>query len=80
MLLRRRKMKPIQEKYDEIPGFPTIDRLSLSFFICVPGAYCKQCGEVFALYSYSAIWPNGLDENDKPYYDSCFKCDGAGRL
>ena len=40
----------------------------------VPGCYCAGCGESFALYSYSAIQPTEVDENGKPYYKDCFKC------
>lgn len=44
------------------------------FFQNFPGAYCKNCGHTFALYSYSMHRPNGFDENKKPFYNSCFEC------
>lgn len=72
-------MKPSQEKYDKIPALPTID-WPPPFFVHIPGVYCGNCGETFALYSYSVIWPNGLDENGKPYYNACFKCHKVDRL
>jgi hypothetical protein len=57
------------ERYDEIKSIEN------GFFQNFPGVYCKKCGETFALYSYSAMQPNGVDENLKPFYNSCFKCD-----
>lgn len=56
-----------KEVYDKIPSNPS------GFFMNFPGVYCI-CGEVFALYSYSAIPPHGLDMNGKPFYNKCFMC------
>lgn len=61
-------MKP--ENYEEIP---TKDKLN-GYFQYFPGIYCRGCGRTFALYSYSAFMPSGFDENDKPFYKSCFEC------
>lgn len=47
------------------------------FFQHFPGCYCNNCGETFALYSYSAMQPKNVDENKIPYYNSCFKCDNS---
>jgi hypothetical protein len=57
------------ERYDEIRPIEN------GFFQNFPGVYCKKCGKTFALYSYSAMQPHGVDENSKPFYNSCFKCD-----
>jgi hypothetical protein len=56
-------------KIENIPPLP-----KEGFFQHLPGSYCKNCGEVFALYSYSAIKPDGVDDKGKPYYNDCFKC------
>jgi len=62
---------PIDEKtYHSIKPMPKDGSPFQNF----PGVYCRRCGETFALYSYSAYQPDGVDGNDKPYYDSCFKC------
>lgn len=60
--------------YDMIPAWPNGYPAGIRFFQHFPGVYCKQCGQLFALYSYSVYQPNGLDENHKPYYNSCFAC------
>jgi len=60
-------------EYDTIPAWPN-GYSPHQFFQHFPGVYCKQCGKVFALYSYSICQPHGLDENHKPYYNSCFLC------
>ena len=36
--------------------------------------YCKKCGYVFALYSYSLIQPHGYDSEGKPFYKYCCFC------
>ena len=43
------------------------------FFLNFPGVYCKTCGGVYALYSYSAHQPDGIDDHGKPYYTRCFE-------
>lgn len=60
-------MKPSKEIYDKIPDHPS------GSFMNAPGIYCK-CGASFALYFYSTIQPDGLDENGKPFYNQCFLC------
>ena len=44
------------------------------FFQNFPGVYCQKCGKDFALYSYSAYQPDGVDENGKPFYRECCLC------
>lgn len=56
------------ERYNEIRP------MGNGFFQNFSGVYCKNCGETFALYSYSAMQPQGVDENSKPFYNNCFKC------
>ena len=68
-------MKPKQEIYDKIPTWPRPD-----WFMDFPGVYCKGCGETFALYSFSMIGKQGLDENNKAYMNSCFKCQKDGPI
>lgn len=63
-------MKP--ENYDAIPLLP---EKTEETFMHMPGIYCRNCGQSFALYWYSAQQPSGVDENKKPYYNTCFKCD-----
>ncbi len=46
-------------------------RPASGFFQNFPGVYCKNCGNIFALYSYSATQPHGDDENGKPFYTRC---------
>ena len=65
-------MRPPQEIYDQIPPLTKND-YSMGFQR-VPGCYCINCGEAFALYAYSIIIPRYRDENGKPYYETCFKC------
>ncbi len=60
-----------QEKYLSIRPRP-----SSGFFQNFPGCYCKKCGEVFALYSYSGLRVDGDDENNKPFYNGCLMCGG----
>lgn len=64
-------MKPPQKIYETILPNPDYAKGFMNF----PGIYCEGCGETFALYSYSAHQPNGLDENGKPFYHSCFMCE-----
>src|SRR5271157_3481788 len=64
-------MKPSAEVYETIKPLPPPGTLFTHF----PGVYCLKCGEVFALYSYSAIAPSGVDENGKPYMRGCPKCE-----
>ena len=54
------------ENYNEIMPIPKKHNFRL-----FPGAYCKNCGETFALYSYSMFQPNGIDENGKAFYNKC---------
>jgi hypothetical protein len=68
-------MKPPQEIYETIPPNPDYTKE----FMNLPGVYCQGCGSTFALYSFSFIPPNGLDENGKPFYHSCFKCEKTTR-
>lgn len=56
------------EKYAQIPPRPP------GFFQHFPGIYCRACGQVFALYSYSGHPPDGDDENGKPFYTVCLLC------
>jgi len=65
-------MKPVKEIYDRIPPVP-----ESGFFQHFPGIYCQNCGRDFALYSYSALSPDGLDEEGKPFYNLC-GIDGCG--
>lgn len=60
-------MKPISEIYDKIPQV----KQNGEFFQAMPGIYCENCGHDFALYSYSFYQPDGLDENNKPFYKKC---------
>lgn len=62
------------EDYDLIPGWPDGYQVLPRFFQHLPGVYCRGCKSTYALYSYSVRQPDGLDENKKPYYESCFKC------
>ena len=41
------------------------------FFQLFPGVYCKACGEIFALYSYSVMQPDGVDEDGRAFYNTC---------
>jgi len=50
------------------------------FFQNFPGVYCKSCGEVYALYSYSFYKPDGIDEDSKPYYNCCAVCKQKDKL
>lgn len=54
--------------YDLIPTVNSLEDVNL------PGCYCKNCGRTFALYSFSAFRPSLKDENNKLYYENCFKC------
>lgn len=60
----------------EIMGYEKIlpVRDDEAFFMHLPGVYCRNCGETYALYSFSTEKPDGTDENRKPYYNGCFKC------
>lgn len=58
------------DRYNQIKPLPPEG----GFFQHFPGVYCKKCERIFALYSYSAFQPDGVDENGKPYYDSCSVC------
>ena len=60
-------------KIKDIPKFKNQGMIN------IPGVYCKNCGEVFALYAFSLDQPEGIDENGRPYYKSCFKCDKKRR-
>ena len=68
----------IMEKYADngkiIEDYDKILPPENGFFVHIPGVYCKSCGETFALYSFSAHQPDGVDENNKPYYNHCFCC------
>ncbi len=61
------------KNYNLIPSM-TYEKYN-GFFQHLPGIYCWNCGETFALYSYSAMQPHGFDPNGKPFYYSCFKCE-----
>jgi hypothetical protein len=63
-------MKPSPEIYEKIPSFPKGN------FMHLPGVYCQGCGEDYALYFYSAFGHYSLDENGKPFYKACPKCQG----
>lgn len=56
------------ERYESIQ--PMVE----GFFQHFPGVYCQGCGNDFALYSYSASQPHGVDENNKPFYKTCGLC------
>lgn len=56
------------ENYDNIPTFEKLKGIN------IPGCYCENCGQTFALYSYSSIKPTKIDENKKFYYDFCHLC------
>lgn len=73
MGIRKSTLGNVVEKYDLIPALPAATG---GFFQHIPGVYCKNCGETFALYSYSVHQPDtdARDENGKPYYNECFKC------
>lgn len=57
-----------------IENYNEIKEMSNGDFRHFPGVYCKNCGETFALYSYSLIQPDGIDDNLKPFYNDCFRC------
>ena len=59
-----------QEAYDSVKPLPEKGE----FFQNFAGVYCKNCGETFALYSYSVFKPHGVDENNKPFYKNCVMC------
>ena len=59
------------ERYEEILPLPKEPE---KFFQHIPGVYCRNCGQTFALYSYSKHPVHGTDENDKPFYNMCFNC------
>ncbi len=59
-------MKP--KDYDKIPAASELGPIN------VPGCYCINCGELFALYSFSIHQPMNKDENGKLYYENCFLC------
>ena len=74
-------MKPDQPTYDSIPVLPS----PAQSFEHSPGIYCVGCGATFALYSHHrdgmfvvyshrACAPIHIDENDKPFYHTCFRC------
>lgn len=63
-------MKPPQEIYDTIPSNPDFNKGFMNF----PGVYCQGCGETFAMYSFG-FGSRILDENGKPYFTTCFKCE-----
>ena len=65
-------MRPTQEKYEAIPRLSREDYVE--DFMRFPGIYCAGCGETFALYSFSAIGPDGVDENGKPFMTGCGLC------
>lgn len=57
------------DRYDEIP-----DHRTCKSPIMMPGVYCRNCGNTFALYQWSFHKPDGFDENGKFYYNKCFGC------
>jgi hypothetical protein len=62
-------MKPAQEIYAKIPSLPPYG----TPFTHIPGVYCQECGNVFALYS-TSVSLGEIDENGKPYYKTCCRC------
>lgn len=54
------------------------DKIPMTVGINVPGVYCKNCGETFAIYPWSVVQPHGTDINKKPFYNKCFKCEENG--
>jgi hypothetical protein len=63
-------VKPPPDVYDSIKPLPPPG----SWFMHFPGVYCQGCGETFALYSFSAIGHDGVDENGKPFLAACCHC------
>lgn len=57
------------DRYDEIPNYK-----ECKSSVMMPGVYCKNCGNTFALYAWSFHKPDGADENDKFFYNKCFGC------
>jgi hypothetical protein len=55
--------------YEMIPSWLGGYPVPPPFFQHSPGVYCKHCGEIYALYSYSLFQPDGVDEQSKPYGD-----------
>ncbi len=68
-------MKPETSLYNKIPPIK-----NEGFYQNFPGVYCKTCGQTFALYSYSAYQPDGIDENNKPFYVKCALCNKTNSL
>lgn len=56
------------ENYNDIPTARKLRSVN------IPGCYCENCGQTFALYSYSIIPPTKVDENNKLCYESCHFC------
>jgi hypothetical protein len=65
-------MGKLDEAYtlDQIQPLPDGDKIT-DEFMHFPGVYCATCGIISALYSYSIIAPNGIDENNRPYINQC---------
>ncbi len=68
-------MKPAPEVYNQILPLPP----NGEHFIHFPGCYCRGCGEVFALYSFSMI-VCGVDEEGKPYINKCYNCNPPRKM
>lgn len=67
--VRRSLNGNVIKRYKEIPNY----KLCKSR-VMMPGVYCKNCGETFALYAWSAAKPDGSDENNKFFYNKCLNC------
>ncbi len=63
-------MKPNKETYDKLMANLQNKRSELM----MPGVYCSNCGETFALYPWSACMPSDRDENNVFYYKTCPLC------
>lgn len=61
------------DKYLAIPPLSAAEKEGC-FFQHFPGVYCVNCGDTFALYSYSAPVPDGVDGAGKPFYRKCLTC------
>lgn len=68
-------MKKIAKNGKEVVNYDKIPPNPKPPFVNIPGCYCENCGETFALYHYSVIAPSRVDENGKPVFDKCFKCE-----
>lgn len=58
------------EDYEKIPDYTKHKE-----DVMIPGVYCKKCGETYTLYKWSLVIPNGADENNKFFYNTCLNCE-----